>query len=308
MSDGFLIKISKTYQEDISSHPQPLPLITMLLPVELFSTVAEILKDDKDALCSLSLTHRSLTSIAQQRLFHHLSVGGEIDDVDPNNSIFHALKVTPHSHILSYIHSITLRNLTMSSSMRPRSSTLYIPNSLAPKLIDTIAPQLTAFNLEGFAPGWEHEDALPLRRSIIRLLTSPQLKHLGLDKANTFPLGLLNRCRQLKSLRFATPYPSHTPPQGDDPSDSSSVELERLDLNFAGEIAPNQFINWILGKGTLKSNVSVAKLQHLTMNGTFTKEVSIKLRSLIAACSTTLQCISLGPDVFGESSNYRITT
>jgi hypothetical protein len=272
----------------------------MVLPLELFGTLADILKDDKAALRSLSLTHRSLTAVAQRRLFYHISVGGEIGDVDPDNSIFHALKVTPHSHILSYIHSVTLYNLLDSSRRIIRSSTHYIPNPLAPKLIDTLAPQLTSLHLIGFAPGWKHGAALPLRKSIVRLLSSPSLKHLGLDGVNTFTLGLLNRCSSLKSLLYATPLPSYTLLPRDDDA-SSPIELEKLDLKLLGELSAVAFIAWLLGASPLECNLSLAKLQELAVNGSFTKTVFTKLRSLLVCCDTSLRHLSLGPEAFGES-------
>jgi hypothetical protein len=281
----------------------------MILPIELFDVVVRLLKDDRATLRSLSLTHRAITPFAQQQLFRHISLGGEIDDVENNDSIFRAFTDKTHSHLLSYIHSLTLRNI-LGSRRRTRSSTQYIPNSLTPSFIDKIAPQLTSLNLVGFAPGWDHDDAIPLRASISSLLSSPNLTHLGLDSVHKFTMGLLSRCSSLKSFRFATPYPSYTSASNGVAPSTGPIELEKLDMHFWGEIPAMAFMSWLLGKEKLECGFSVAKLKILKISGGCTREVSTKLRNLFGICSSTLEYLSLGPDSCGKYlcpfNNFRL--
>lgn len=273
----------------------------MILPIELFGTLTDILKDDRPSLKSLSLTHRSLTPLSQRHLFHHITVGGEIDDVDRDNSILVAMTDKSHSHLLSYIQSLTLRNV-LGHRLRFRSSAQYIPNPILPKFIDTIAPQLTSLNLKNFAPGWDHDDALPLRRSIIRLLTeTTKLTHLGMDNVNRFNITLLNRCSSLKSLKFATPHPSYAlvPGHRSDLDSKTPIELETLEIEFPlGEFPVTNFMGWITGQGKAKCKISLAKLQRLEVNACSTKEVSAKLHSLLAQGGASLKHLILGPDIF----------
>lgn len=272
----------------------------MALPFEILEVILHFLGRSRDvrSLSAFALTSSAFALLAQQHIFHHITISGEKDDVDNDNSILLALNNPKHAHLLQYIHSLAIINVLERSFPKPNK--VYTPNPLIPAFIERIGHQLTSLSLIGFAPGWTHNNSASLRASITDLLSySTTLTHFEADNVYGFSLPLLCRAFSLTSLRFATSYPSYDlPPDEDDISlRSDPIYLEALDMKFSGELPAVKFIEWILSDAPT-SRLSVAHLRSLAMNGLYTHQVAKAFFSLLDECSFTLEHLSLGPGDF----------